>query len=103
MTRKQKKAKTKANRAFCEANRKYNKEHPEQITDRREKQNEQTMIRITCRNVVKQNKKRREKKRVGARKKGKSPNMIEVDLWGLIVPLYVTPSNLKMVHGGIKG
>jgi rRNA maturation endonuclease Nob1 len=100
MTRKQKKAKKKENKVFYEANRLHNRENPEVVAEIRKKHEAEARLRKNKRNVVKSNRIIREKKRTKARKKGKSPNLREVDMWGLIVPLYVTPSKLKMVHGG---
>jgi len=103
MTRKQRKAKKKSNRAFCEANRKHNNEYPEQVEETHKIREAQHAQRENARTVVKHNKIKREKRRLRARKKAKSPNIMEVNMWfGMIVPLYITPKKMKMVRGALK-
>jgi len=101
MTKRQKKRKRLRAKAHCESKRLYNKEHPKEVETRRKNQKVESNVREKKRKKVKVNKEKREAKR-RSRNGNKSPNLREINMWGIVVPIYVTPEKLKMFRKGDK-
>jgi len=100
MNQRQRKKKKDRVKAHYNEYRVYNNEHKDEIEKRRNVQKKEAEIRQKKREKIKAKKEKREAKRKA--RNGKSPNLREINMWGIKVPIYVTQEKLKMFRKGDK-